>query len=645
MLYCDREAIIKMKLYYSKTSKDPTYYIQHGYRIGKKATTRNVKRIGKHSELLKITDDPLAYAKKQVENFNLEYKEGKITLPVTVDFTQEISQTNNSPSSKSTSKNIGYFYLQKIYQDLKLDSFFNELCKDSKVKFNCNDINRFLTFGRILDPKSKLGTFDNLDSYYENPQFDYHQIFRFLDILADSDQKYLKHLYQNSTNVVSRNSKICYFDCTNYYFEVEDADEPYVDTTTGEIFPGLRRYGVSKEHRPNPIVQMGLFMDANGIPMSMCINPGNKNEQLCAVPAEKDLIKITEKASSFIYCADGGLSSKNIREFNNKRGRHFIVTQSLKGTKIGDSIRKAVFSDIDYRRFSNGESINLKTMQNLDKTSSDNALLYNDRVYKVISADCTVETGMYETKTLKNGKTKKVKAKGVLPTNIIVSFSPKYRDYQRHIRNEQIKRAKKLLENSSVDSSKKGYNDVKRFIKCTSKEKSSYELDTEKITEEEKYDGFYAIATNFKTKNHKDIQKIFKINSNRYKIEESFRILKTNFKARPVYHQLDKRIKAHFIVCYTALLIYRLMEVKIHQEISAHPRRYSDGEDLFYPTTNNIIETLRNMNVENFHDMFYKACYTNSKTLTSIENTFLLFLTKQYYEPKSLNRKLKKILK
>ena len=269
-----------MKLNYDKKSKDPTYFIQMGIRNGKKTTTKNVKRIGKYSELLAITTDPLEYAKKQVEEFNKEYKEGKIDINLKVDFSEKLSPTKNI-ASKSALLNVGYFILQHIYHDLKLSDFFHDINSNSKITFDCNTINRFLTFARILEPTSKLGTFDKLDSYYEKPYFEYQHILRFMDLLEDNYDEYLEHLFINSNNIIKRNTSICYFDCTNYYFESEDEDDEYVDEATGEILKGLRRYGLSKEHRPNPIVQMGLFMDGDGIPISMCINSGSDNEQKC----------------------------------------------------------------------------------------------------------------------------------------------------------------------------------------------------------------------------------------------------------------------------------------------------------------------------------------------------------------------------
>lgn len=617
-----------MKLNYDRKSKDPTYFIQMGIRNGKKTTTKNVKRIGKHSELLAITSDPLAYAKEQVQVFNKEYKEGKIDMSFKVDLSEKLSATDDT-ASKSAILNVGYFILQRIYHDLKIKDFFREIQNNSKVTFDCNTINRFLSFARILDPRSKLGTFDRLDSYYEQPSFEYQHILRFMDLLEDNCGNYLEHLFVNSGNIVKRNTSVCYFDCTNYYFESEDEDDEYVDEVTGEILKGLRKYGPSKEHRPNPIVQMGLFMDGNGIPISMCINPGSENEQKCAVPLEQKIIKMF-KGRKFIYCADAGLGSFDIRKYNSMGGRAFIVTQSVK--KLSNVIQEAVFNDFDYRRLSNDHPITIKNMKEFDRLEKENLPLYNDIVYKVINADRAVDVGLYEEKVLKNGRTQMVKSKATLKQKIIVTFSRKTMEYQRHIRNAQIERAKKILNNKNVEDIKKGTHDVTRFIKRTSigkngeKASDHYTIDQSIIDKEEKYDGYYAVATNLDD----DAKTILEINSGRYKIEDCFRILKTNFSARPVCHRNRNRIIAHFLVCYTALLIYRLLENKLDQ--------YGT-----HFTTENILETLRNMNVMNTQDAFYTATYKSSHVCTSLNGIFDLGLDKKYYLPKDLNKKIKNI--
>ena len=613
-----------MKLYYDKRLKDPTYYIQQGFRNGKKTTTKNIKRLGKHSELLLITDNPLEYAKNEVKKMNEEYRSGRSEFIVTMDFNERIPSTD-SPCSNSTSLNIGYLYLKDIYAKLNLSDFFKSVSSDRKITYDCNKICQFLTYARILDPASKYGTYDKLDTYYEKPQVEYQHMIRFLDILDRNSDKYLKHLFDNSENIVKRDTSVMYYDCTNYFFETEKPDEEIVDEVTGEIILGLRQFGISKENKTSPIVEMGLIMDSRGIPISMCIHPGNTNEQLTAVPLEKEVIKMTGN-KKFIYCADAGLGSYNIRKFNDMGGRAYIVTQSVK--KLGQEIKDIVFNDSNYRLLSNDDAITLKEMRTFNKKDANNLSLYNDFAYKVIPANTAMDTGLYEEKVYKNGRIKKVKAKGTLHQYIIVTFSRKMMEYQRTIRERQLERAKKLLRLKDPEKIKKGPNDIRRFLKNTSSDTANYVLDMDKIHEEEKYDGFYAVATNLDD----SAKDILAVAQNRYKIEDCFRIMKTNFDARPVFLRKPERIRAHFLICYTALLIYRLMECKL-------------DDNLTHVTTSNLIKTLRNMNVVNMDDMYYKSIYSGSQALDALERCFEIQLNRKYYRPSDLNKIVKKFSK
>ena len=619
-----------MKLWYDRKSKDPTYFVQLGVRNGKKTTTKNVARIGKHSELLKITDDPLAYAKEKVRLFNEEAEKNKtLPLELRINFSEKIKATD-AVASSSTRLNIGYLFLQQLYHELELGSFFKEITADSKVTFDPNLVNRFLTFSRILDPDSKLGTHQHLGNYYEQPEFEYVHILRTMDLLQEHYDEYISHLFEKSCNIVKRDTSVCFYDCTNYYFEIETDDDDYIDEVTGEAVKGLRKYGPSKQHQPAPLVEMGLFMDADGIPLSMCITSGSDNEQTTAIPLEKKLVKMF-KGKKFIYCADAGLGSLSIRNFNSMGGRAFIVTQSIK--KLSKKLQTAVFNDCDYRLLSSNDTVSLQEMKSFDRFDPENLGLYNDTAYKVINADSAFDLGLYEDKQFKNGNTRKVKSKAMVKQKVIITFSRKAMEYQRYIRNRQIERAKAMLSDLDPDTYKKGPNDVTRFIKRTSSTRTGeratdlYELDLDKIAEEEKYDGFYAVATNLDD----DVRTIIGISSNRYKIEDCFRVMKTNLSARPVYHHKRDRIIAHFMICYTALLIHRLLQTKLD--------RYGT-----HFSTESIIQTLQHMEIANIEDMCYMSTYSSSQVCTALNAVFDLGLDKKYYQPKELNKKLKKIL-
>lgn len=619
-----------MKLYYDKRLSDPTYYAQQGFRNGKKTSTRNVKKLGKHSQLLLITDDPLSYVKEEISKMNDELRVGKVDMNVSFNFNEKIT-SSQADISKSELINIGYFYIQAIYHKLHISQFFDSITSDSKITFDCNEINRFLTYARILDPHSKYGTYDRLDSYFEKPDISYHQMLRFMDVLESHTNEYLEHLFRFSDSVVKRETSVMYYDCTNYFFESEIPDETIIDEVTGEVILGLRQFGISKEHRPNPIVEMGLIMDSRGIPVSMCIHPGNTNEQLTAIPLEKDVLQMVN-GKKFIYCADGGLGSYNIRKFNSMGGRAFIVTQSVK--KLSDTLKKSVFNDFDYKLLSSDDPITIETMKTFNRESEENLTLYNDRAYKIIEADKVMDLGLYEEKVYKNGKVHKVKSKATLKQRLIITFSRKMMEYQRTIRNRQVERAKKLLKLKNPEEIKKGPNDVKRFLKRTATTKDGkeakveYFLDEDKIAEEEKYDGYYAVATNLDD----EAKEILSIAQKRYKIEDCFRVMKTNFQARPVYHRRAERIRAHFLICYTTLLIYRLMECRLDNQGT-------------HVTTDQLIETLKNMNVVNVHDLYYMSVYQGSRTLSALEKDMPFLLDRKYYQSKDLTKIIKKISK
>ena len=610
-----------MKLCYDKKLADPIYYVQHGFRNGNKTSTKTICRIGKHSELLKSGHkDPLAYAKSVVEKYNEDYKNNKVEILLNFDYNQKLISSDNT-YSKSTALNIGYFFLQDIYSKLNLKDFIKNITKDKKITYNLNDITRFLTFDRILNPKSKLAAVNNLEFFYEKPSFSHQNVLRGMDILANNYDAYLNHLYQNSENIVKRDSSVCYYDCTNYYFEIENEDPDYIDEVTGEVMPGFRKYGPSKEHRPNPIVEMGLFMDKNGIPLSMGLYPGNTNEQKTVNELETKLIKQL-KNKKIIYCADAGLGSASIRTLNDMAGRAFIVTQSIK--KLSEDLQKEVFEDRNYKLLSNDSKTTLAHMKSFDRFDEHNLNLYNDKAYKVIDVDSNVDLGLFEEKTCKNGKTKLVKSKATLKQRIIITYSRKMAEYQKNIRNKQIERAKYLL-SKGVDDVRKGPNDIARFIKAETK--NVYSLDLDRIANEEKYDGFYALATNLEDES---IKEIIEINAQRYKIEDCFRTLKTNFNAHPIYHRLEPRIIAHFMICYSALLIYRLLENKLK-------------EKGYHFTINEILNTLKNMNVCNVENIIYQSTYTSSKVCDALNYTFNFDLDRKGYRPTDLNKKIKKI--
>ena len=619
-----------MKLVYNKKAEDPFFYIQKTVRNGSKTRSVTVKRLGRYSELAGLYDDPLAYAREELRKCNEEERKRKeanlVGIDREIDLEEEIDSTG-TPDNEDEIVNIGYMFPSYVYSQLELGTFFDRISRTRRMEYDCNLINRFLTVSRILNPASKLATVRQLGGYYENPDISYHDCQRFLTVLAGHYDEYIDWLYRKSGNIVQRDTSVCYYDCTNYYFETEYPDEEYVDEVTGEVMPGLRQYGRSKQHQPAPLVQMGLFMDAQGIPINMCLTEGNRNEQLTAITTEKRMIdSFSDKR--LIYCADAGLGSIKIRKFNSFGSRAFIVTQSIK--KLSQPLQDAVFSDCDYRRLSNGDRVSLETMKSFDRFAEDSLPLYSDIIFKVIPAQRLEDLGFEESYTDESGKTRTRKAKGTMDQYIIVTFSRKTMEYQKAIRDKQVSRAEKMISSGTIERKGKTQNDPRRFIKDDSEKKGNYSIDQNVIDEEAKYDGFYAIATNLDA--YKEYERIIGISSQRYKIEECFRILKTDFRARPVYESSRDHIIGHFMTCYTALLVYRLMEARINS-----------GEEHY--TTRQIIDNLKRMNVINEDDMYYRATYRSGEISRALNREFPLEINRKRYLPKDLNKKVRKIKK
>ena len=465
----------------------------------------------------------------------------------------------------------------------------NNICKAISDKYNfdydLNDILSRLVYGRILEPCSKIATYRFAAKLLEQPTFSEHQIYRALDVLAKESDFIQETLYKNSFAMGNRKNKVIYYDCTNFFFEIEEAYED-----------GLRQYGKSKENRPLPIVEMGMFIDSDGIPLSMCIHPGNTNEQVTLKPLEEKIIS-DYHMSKFVVCTDAGLASKANRKFNDIQNRAFIVTQSIK--KLKSDLKEWALSTEGWSRY--GQQSKIKySIAKLNPETDYDTIFYKER---------WIDQGSFEEK-------------------IIVTYSMKYCIYQRNIRNGQIERAQRLIEQGKAKIGKKRQNDFMRFIDKINVTKDgelanneTYCLNTNRIEDEERYDGYYAVVSNLDD----DPCEIIKVNKRRWKIEECFRIMKTEFKSRPIYVQKDERIKAHFITCFLALVIYRYLEKKI---------------DYKY-TCDQLLDTLQNMNLREIVGEGYLPSYTRTDITDTLHDNFS-FRTDYQMVSKS---NMKKILK
>jgi len=466
--------------------------------------------------------------------------------------------------------NVGYLFLQKLYNQLKI----NDICKNIQDKyqfhFDLNEILSYLVFARIIYPSSKLETFKQCQNFIEQPKFKLHDEYRALSYIAENMDYIQECLFNNSKNVIKRNSNVIYYDCTNYFFEIDDEDE-------------IRKYGISKEHKPNPIVGMGLFMDGDGLPLSCNIYPGNMNEQKTLIPEETKIVdNFKMDSTKIVLCTDAGLASDEIKKYNIKDNRGFVITQSLK--KLKEEYKQQIFNKSGWRIANDLRNIyDLETIENDEELK---AKYYDTLFYKIIET---------ETKSVKQ--------------DLIVTFNFRYFDHNRNIRNNQIERAKKSIETNNVTRKGKNQNDYRRLINQINStnngevaENQSYMINQELIEEEEKYDGYYALTTNLIG----DITEIFKIVKGRWEIEESFRIMKSDFQARPVNLSREDRIKAHFMTCFIALFIYRLLEKKLDNKY----------------TSSQILETLRNMTMLEQKGLGFEPEYERTNITDELHDIF-----------------------
>ena len=546
-----------MKVCISKSKNTTIYYLSKSVRIGNRTTTKTIEKIGTYDEIKEKCGDmePLEWAKKYAAKRSAEEKAAK------QDVIMKCSSSMLIDKNVRRSCNAGYLFLMDIYYSLGIDKICAEISEKYKFEYDLNEILSMLVCSRIIAPGSKRSSLEEANGFVEQPKCSLHQIYRALEVIAKENDFFQSQLYKNSQSITERRKDVLYYDCTNYYFEIEDEDD-------------FRKYGVSKEHRPNPIVQMGLFIDSDGIPLSFSVFDGNFSEQPSMTPLEKKILQDFD-TSDFVVCTDSGLSSIANRRFNSIQGRGFVTAQSIKKLKgflqdfcLGDDGWYLPGSDRRYK------------LSELDEEKDYDRVFYKDRWIN----------------------------ENDLEQHLIVTYSIKYRNYQRAVRGRQIVRAEKLAENPSSLSRKKE-NDPKRFVMqehCTTDgeaaEKTITSLDQNRIDNEMKYDGFYAVCTNLED----DVSDIIRINQKRWEIEECFRIMKTEFKARPVYLSRRDRITAHFTTCFTALVIYRMLEKKLENRF----------------TCEEIIGTLRDMNMMIAPGEGYIPTYTRTDLTDALHGAF-----------------------
>lgn len=543
-----------MKLVIAKSKNKEFLYIRQSFRKQDgKCSSKNVQSLGSIDYLMtsmKLSrEEVIAWGEKQAQLATEAFKEDN------KDIVHRFSQTSLIPINTQTKFNCGYLFIQKLLSSIRLKEILNKINKKHRFHFDLNEITKDLIYARFIEPSSKRSAYKIAQTFLEEPKYSLHDIYRALPILASESDFIQSRLYENTNFIGSRNKEILYFDATNYYFEVEQEDD-------------LRKYGKSKEHRPNPIVQMGLFMDGDGIPLYFNIFPGNQNEQTTLIPMEKTIIQDFH-VSEFIFCSDAGLASKKNKLFNSFDHRKYVITQSIKKMKKED--KAIVFNPKQWRVIGSHQMIDISKLDETDEKT------FNTVFYKEIP----------------------VTIKG-LEENVIVTYSPKYKAYQEKVRQKQLDRALNMIESETkIKKKRRNLNDPARFIKetVTTKdgevaENKKYEIDISVFEEEAIYDGFYAVSTNLDA----DVSRIIRINQQRWKIEESFRLMKTDFDTRPVHVSRQDSIKAHFLICFLTLLVYRLMEKQLEYQY----------------TTEELLKTVRDMELTYINGSGYIPTYTRT---------------------------------
>ena len=570
-----------MRLKVSKSKNAASLYVIRSTYVNKVHSSEVVEKLGTEAEIRERLNgaDPYVWAKDYIDKLNAEEKENKRKVKLELSPTKVISKDNQR------SFNGGYLFIQKIYNELGMKRICSSISEKYKFTFDLNLILSSLIYGRILFPASKLATKEISKTLIESPQIDTHHLYRSLDVIAKEQDFIQAALYKNSLKISKRNTGVLFYDCTNFYFEIEQED-------------GLKQYGKSKENRPNPIVEMGLFMDGDGIPLAFSIHPGNTNEQTTLKPLEKKILKDFE-LSKFVVCTDAGLSSIANRRYNSMGERSFVTTQSLK-------IMKAHLKDwsLDRRNWK---------MQS-DNPSDKDRVYHLDQVLEHYNAPerTAKEKSILESKIFYKERWIN---ENDFEQRLVVTFSIKFWKYQRQIRSRQVERAQKMLDKNPSKIGKCNANDVKRFIKkehCTADgeiaEKELLSIDQDVIDKEAIYDGFYAVCTNLDGQ----VKEVINVNKGRWEIEECFRIMKSEFKSRPVYLGRDERITAHFMTCFISLIIYRLLEKKLTTNI----------EDGFPFTCESLLDTLREMSFLKVGNEGYIPTYKRSNITDALHESY-----------------------
>lgn len=510
------------------------------------------------------------------------------------------SPTQIIPAGQRQSFNVSYMFCQKILSMLGLKKICEDIASSSRFGFDLYSIVSMLVNTRVLYPGSKRASLESASSFFEAPKIDLAHVYRALPVLADRRYQIEEALYRNSRNIVQRDTTVLFYDCTNFYFEIEEEDD-------------FRKYGKSKENRPNPIVQYGLFMDANGMPLADICFPGNQNEQSSLPTLEKQIEK-DFSLSRFICCTDAGLYSFENKLFNDrKEDGAYIVTAPIR--KMNRTLQDWAVNPKGWRLLSGSREFNLDELGDTVHINGEDVPVSRLTFYK--------DRWMKTTK-----KSKETGKKETLEEHLIVSYSPKYKKYQKHIRDKKLERAEKLLSNPGKIEKSNPRNPRYYISETVFETKTgevvekgkSYSIDYDKVAKEERFDGFYAVTTDLEDK---DLGMILQVNRNRWEIEECFEIMKSELETRPIYVSRQEAIEGHLLICFTALLVYRIIEQLV-------------GAEEF--TCLEIFETLRRMDITHLKGPYYQPAFTRSPLTDKLTEIFGYQFQTELVDEKNLKK-------
>lgn len=578
------------RISYSKSKNSTIYYIIDDYKRNGKRTTRKLETIGNLNKITELALNEQIDIKTWLNNYLENYKKEHL-IPINNEkIIIEKDKNKLIPKDVINNFNVGYLFLKDIYYSLKIDKIVKEISKKYKFEFDLNEVLTNLILSRIIYPASKLRTYELSKKFIETPKYNLENIYRGLTYLNLELDFIQKKIYNNSKSVINRDTRIMYFDCTNYYFDINEEND-------------FQKYGNGKDGKAKPLVGMGLFMDGNGLPIAMIIYPGSDSETKKLIPLQEKIEKDFELINKqTIICTDAAMCTDEIKQFNIKDGKAFVITQSIK--KLKEDYQKEVFEDANWRILGDlSRTYKLSDILNDEELSKKH---YETIFYKIVQTETAH-----------------------VVQDLIVTFQIKYKDYLRNVRNGQIARANKKIGSTNKGDKIKlsvNPNDFRRLIKeevseikkvkktkgentnsLNNDDKKieyyySYSIDQDKVKEEEKYDGYYGITTNL----NGNIEDILKISKNRWEIEESFRILKTDFDSGTVHLSREDRIKAHFLTCFISLLIYRILENKLNYKY----------------TNTQIIDKLREMSVYEENGAGYSPSYVRSDLTDDLHEVF-----------------------